>query len=209
VRVTPPDEYQADGPAAREVTVATDDLTEVDFALSRPGAVGGTVTDGAGEPVPGATVTVAGLGGQLTVATDAVGGYFVDGLAPGDYVITLTVPDGYGADVVERRVAVTRAGERWLEESFGVVDVPEPIPTPTPAPSGTPGPAPSAPPAPGLTPEPSAGPPPGIDPGGTGAAGGPVGLAATGAAVGTVGLAAAGLLALGIVLVRGSRKGHR
>jgi hypothetical protein len=209
VRVTPPDEYQADGPAAREVTVATDDLTEVDLALSRPGAVGGTVTDGAGAPVPGATVTVAGLGGQLTVATDAVGGYFVDGLAPGDYVITLTVPDGYGADVVERRVAVTRAGERWLEESFGVVDVPEPIPTPTPAPSGTPGPAPSAPPAPGLTPEPSAGPPPGIDPGGTGAAGGPVGLAATGAAVGTVGLAAAGLLALGIVLVRGSRKGHR
>ncbi|MFD2797043.1 collagen binding domain-containing protein [Promicromonospora vindobonensis] len=208
VRVTPPDGYQADGPAEREVTVAAEDLADVDFALSRPGAVGGTVTDGAGEPLPGATVTVAGLGGQLTVATDAVGRYFVDGLAPGDYVITLTVPEAYAADVVERQVAVTIAGEHWLEENFGVTHVPVQGPTATPAPTPTAaaGPAPSASPVPSLTPRPSAGPPPGVDPGGTQAGGGPADLAATGAAVGSVGLAAAVLLALGIVLVRGSRR---
>ncbi|WP_460890321.1 carboxypeptidase regulatory-like domain-containing protein [Promicromonospora xylanilytica] len=203
VRVSPPGGYQVTGPAARRVTVGTKGLAGVDFALSRTGAVGGTVTDGAGGAVAGATVTVAGLGGQLTVATDAVGGYFVDGLAPGEYLVTLTVPDGYTADAVERSVAVTRAGERRLDESFRVAEVL--APSTSPVPSGTPATAPSVVSTPSRTPEPSAGPPPGVGPGGTSTGGGPAGLAATGATVGVVGLAAAILLALGNALVRGSR----
>ncbi|PUB29805.1 carboxypeptidase family protein [Promicromonospora sp. AC04] len=124
VSITVPDGYLADGPATQDVTVSTEDLTDVDFALSHPGSIGGTVTDSAGEPVPGATVTVAGPDGPVTLVTDAAGGYFVGDLPQGDYTVTLTVPDGYTADVTERSVAVTGAGENWLEEDFAVTSAP-------------------------------------------------------------------------------------
>lgn len=122
VSVTVPDGYQADGPDTRDVPVGADDVTGVDFGLSHPGAIGGTVTGDAGEPVAGATVTVTGPDGPVTLVTDDVGGYFVGGLPPGDYTITLTVPDGYTADVTERSVTVTSAGEDLLQEDFALVD---------------------------------------------------------------------------------------
>ncbi|MFJ3403781.1 collagen binding domain-containing protein [Promicromonospora sp. NPDC090134] len=122
VSVTVPDGYRADGPDTRDVAVGADDVTDVDFGLSHPGAVGGTVTDDAGEPVAGATVTVTGPDGPVTLVTDDVGGYFVGDLPPGDYTITLTVPDGYTADVTERSVTVTSAGEELLQEDFALVD---------------------------------------------------------------------------------------
>lgn len=200
VRVTPPDGYRADGPDMRGVTVAAEDLADVDFALSRPGSIGGTVTDDAGEPVADATVTVTGPGGSITLATDAVGGYFTGDLPAGGYLITLTVPDGYTGDVTGRPVTVTGAGENWLEEHFAVVRVPVPSPTPSPAPSASP----SVSATPGPTPEPSAGPAPGPGPddgGGPGSGS----LAATGATVGSIGLAAAILVAMGVALVRASR----
>ncbi|WP_285103387.1 carboxypeptidase regulatory-like domain-containing protein [Promicromonospora sp. MEB111] len=122
VSVTVPDGYRADGPDTRDVSVGADDVTGVDFGLSHPGAIGGTVTDDAGEPVAGATVTVTGPDGPVTLVTDDVGGYFVGDLPPGDYTITLTVPDGYTADVTERSVTVTSAGEDLLQEDFALVD---------------------------------------------------------------------------------------
>ncbi|MFI2362480.1 collagen binding domain-containing protein [Promicromonospora sp. NPDC019610] len=122
VSVAVPDGYRADGPDSRDVTVGADDVTDVDFGLSHPGAVGGTVTDDAGEPVAGATVTVTGPDGPVTLVTDDVGGYFVGDLPPGDYTITLVVPEGYTADVTERSVTLTRAGEDLLEENFALVD---------------------------------------------------------------------------------------
>ncbi|MFD6140742.1 collagen binding domain-containing protein [Promicromonospora sp. NPDC060271] len=195
VRVTPPDGYRPDGREAHDVTVAAEDLTDLDLGLSRPGSIGGTVTDDAGAPVADATLTVAGPGGSITLATDAAGGYFTGDLAPGDYVITLTAPDGYTADGTERSVEVTGAGENRLGEHFDVVRLP--VPAPRPAPSATP----SAGPTPDLTPEPSAGPAPGTGAGGPGSGD----LAATGATVGSIGLAAAILVALGVALVRASR----
>ena len=198
VRVTPPDGYRAVGPDTRDVTVEAENLADVDFTLSRPGSIGGAVTDDVGDPVPDATVTVAGPGGSITLATDAAGGYFTGDLAPGDYVITLTVPDGYTGDVTERAVAVTRAGENWLEEHFAVVGVPVPSATPTSSAS------PSVSAAPGRTPEPSAGPAPGSGADGGGEPGSGS-LAATGATVGAIGLAAAILVAMGVALVRASR----
>jgi hypothetical protein len=199
VRITVPDGYRADGPDTRDVTVGAKDVTDVDFALARPGSIGGTVTDAAGDPVPDTTVTVTGPDGSATLATDAAGGYYAGVLPPGDYTITLTVPDGYTADVVERAVAVTSAGENWLEEDFALVAVPAPSPTPSPTPSATP----TA--APDPTPEPSAGPMPSAGPGGGGSTD-PGSLAATGATVGSVALAAAVLVALGIALVKASRR---
>jgi len=136
VGVEAPDGYTVDGPAEQAVTVATDDVTGVDFALAAEGAVGGTVTDDAGAPVPGATVTVQGPDGEpVVLTTDAAGGYFLGGLGTGDYTITLEVPDGYTAAVTEREVTVTPAGESHLAEDFGVVA--EPVEPPTYPAAGT------------------------------------------------------------------------
>lgn len=197
VAATPPDGYRADGPGSRDATVGAEDVTGVDFALARPGSVGGTVTDAAGDPVGDVTITVTGPGGSVTALTDAAGGYFAGDLAPGDHTVTLTVPDGYTAEATERPVTVTTAGENWLEEHFTVVAVPAPSPTPSPNASPTA--------APGPAPEPSAGPDPTADPDGTdGSDDGS--LAATGATVASVSLAAAVLVATGIALVRASRR---
>jgi protocatechuate 3,4-dioxygenase beta subunit len=120
VTVEAPDGYTVDGPATQDVTVGTDDVTGVDFALAAQGAIGGVVTDDEGNPVPGAVVTVEGPDGPVELTTDAEGVYFVGGLAPGDHTITLTVPDGYTADVTERTVTLTAAGESFLAEDFAL-----------------------------------------------------------------------------------------
>lgn len=131
------------GTTTRPVTVGTTDVTGQDFALGRPGAVGGTVTQqGTGAPRPGVTVTVDGPGGTRTLATDAEGGYFTDGLAPGSYTIRVTAPDG--SDVVgvaEHAVTITAAGEIRGGQDFVLgADVVTPTPTPTPTPAPTPAP---------------------------------------------------------------------
>lgn len=209
VRVAPPGGYHADGPATREAEVVAEDLTGMDFVLSRPGAVGGTVTDSDGEPVPDATVMVADTGGQITLATDASGGYFVDALQPGDYLITLVPPDGRTAEVTERSVVVTTAGENRLEEHFSVTSLPGPRARPGPMPSTAPSPPNSRAPMSGVSPvpEPSAGPAPTT--GGFAGSGGADGLAATGATVGSIGMAAAILVTLGVALVKAARKPPR
>ncbi|GAB6937839.1 hypothetical protein JCM11754A_13630 [Isoptericola variabilis] len=135
VTVEAPDGYTVDGPATRDVTVGTDDVTGVDFALAALGAVGGTVTDDAGDPVPGATVTVEGPDGRVTLTTDDAGGYFLGDLPPGDYTIVLTVPDGYTAEKTERSVSITPAGETLLAEDFAVVA--DPVEPPVHPVSGT------------------------------------------------------------------------
>ncbi|MGF0118458.1 MSCRAMM family protein [Promicromonospora sp. Marseille-Q5078] len=125
VSVEAPDGYAVDGPAEQTVTVGTDDVTDVDFALAAEGAVGGTVTDDEGDPVPGATVTVQGPDGDpVVLSTDAEGVYFLGGLGTGVHTITLTVPDGYTADDVERTVTVSPAGESFLAEDFVVTQEP-------------------------------------------------------------------------------------
>lgn len=124
VDVEAPEGYTVDGPGTQDVTVGADDVTGVDFALAAFGTIGGAVTDDAGDPVPGATVTVVGPDGPVELTTDDEGGYGVGELPPGDYTITLTVPDGYTADVTERRVTVTEAGESFLAEDFTVAAEP-------------------------------------------------------------------------------------
>jgi hypothetical protein len=134
VGVLPPPGYALDGPAERDATVAASDVTGADFALARPGAVGGTVTDDAGAPVAGATVTVEGPGGAVELTTDAGGAYVLEGLAPGDYVVTLTPPGGYASAVPDLRVTLTAAGESVLDQDFVVTRAGTPTPTP---PGGT------------------------------------------------------------------------
>jgi hypothetical protein len=131
VVVAPPAGFTVEGTGTRAVTVGADDLTGIDFALARPGAIGGTVTDDQGAPVPGAGVLVSGPDGDTPLTTDDAGTYFVDGLPAGDYAITLTVPDGYTATgPVERAVTLTDAGESRLDQDFEVATVDPPVDPP-------------------------------------------------------------------------------
>lgn len=98
--------------------------SDVDFVLSRPGSIGGTVTDvDSDDPVPGATITITGPGDYSEeLTTDAEGNYAVTGLDPGTYTIVLTPPDGtqVAGDDSRTRV-VPEAGGDFGAENFTVV----------------------------------------------------------------------------------------
>lgn len=135
VTVTAPDGYIVSGPAERDETVAATDVTSVDFALAKTGSLAGVVTaDGA--PVSGATVVVTGPGAPSTLTTAADGTFGLGDLPPGDYTITLTVPDGYTASgPLSRSVTITDAGDAVADQDFALAAVAV-TPTPTPAPGG-------------------------------------------------------------------------
>lgn len=129
------------GPASRPVTVGDDDVTDVDFAVARQGAVSGTVADAEGTGVAGASLTVDGPIGPVAVATEPDGTYGVGALPPGEYTITLTVPDGFRAvGPTTRTVTISDAGEvvDGLDFVIEVVPVTPPPTTPPASPSPTP-----------------------------------------------------------------------
>ena len=89
-----------------------------DFHEFVPASIEGSVfVDGDGEPIPGVVITLTGtdVNGDpvsLTTTTDVDGSYsFVD-LLPGDYVVTETQPDGYGAGAITpgNSIAIELAG---------------------------------------------------------------------------------------------------
>jgi hypothetical protein len=149
----PPGDYTAEidapegysGATTRPVTVASSDVNGVDFDLTRPGTIAGQVTDAStGDPVAGATVTVDGPDGPVTATTDDAGTYIVEDLPPGDYIITVTAPDGMRVvGEVSRTVTITSAGEIRGGQDFRVDEVASPSPTPTPTPTATPEPTPA------------------------------------------------------------------
>ena len=152
--MVPPAGYDP-APPRTGVAVADDDVTGQDFALTRPGALGGQVTDsGDGAAVPGVGITVLGPDGPVTLTTDAQGNYFLDDLPAGDYTITATAPAGYeivGAPT--RSITITGAGEVRGAEDFQVREVPvTPTPTPTTTPTNPPTIAPTVPPTPTQSP---------------------------------------------------------
>ncbi|MBS1907707.1 MAG: carboxypeptidase regulatory-like domain-containing protein [Actinobacteria bacterium] len=153
VSVEAPQGYVVSGAASRSETVAADDVTQVDFALARLGSVSGAVTDDGGSPIANARVTVNGSDGPRVVTTGDDGGYALGDLPAGDYVITVTVPDGYtGATPASRSVTITDAGELVDAQDFVLTPVAvTPTPTPTPTPTVTPTPTPTPTPAPGGT----------------------------------------------------------
>ncbi|RNL60552.1 hypothetical protein EFK50_19740 [Nocardioides marmoriginsengisoli] len=130
-------------PAAsrNDVTVNTQDVPDQDFALVRPGALGGTVHLGTptGEVRGGVTITVDGPGGPRTLTTDADGNYFLDGLAAGTYEIRIAVPDGFdGVGGVVRTVTITAQGEIRSGQDFVIAAETTTTPTPTPEPEPEP-----------------------------------------------------------------------
>lgn len=149
--VVPPAGYAA--APSRAVTVDSSDVVAQDFALTRPGAVSGAVSDDVG-PVPGAVVTIEGPGGPRPTTTDQAGTFVVDGLVAGDYTVVLTPPTGYAVvGAGSRAVTITAAGEVRGGIDFGVVAVAAP-PAPSASASATPtaqSPAPSSSPSVDVT----------------------------------------------------------
>lgn len=141
IAVEPPAGYDP-APALTDVDVDADDVTGQDFALTRPGALGGQVTDEHGAPVAGARVVVDGPNGPQTLTTDADGQYFADGLSAGDYTITVTALDGY--EIIgepTRNITITDAGETLGGQDFQLRALPdevEPTSPPTTSPTTTP-----------------------------------------------------------------------
>lgn len=147
----PPGDYTLDvvepagysAPPARAVTVTPAGLTGQDVALSRPGAVSGTVSRG-GQPVAGVEVVVSGPGRQEVLTTDAEGGYYLGELGAGAWTVTVRPPPGTVVDgPPSRTVTITAAGEVRGGQDFVLVAAPTPTPT-TPAPtSANPSPSPT------------------------------------------------------------------
>lgn len=95
VSVTAPDGYVVSGAASRDETLPATGLDAVDFALAPLGALIGDVLTDTDAPVPGATITVQTPDGPVVLTTEADGSYGLGDLPPGEYPVTLTVPDGY------------------------------------------------------------------------------------------------------------------
>ncbi|MFJ4223440.1 collagen binding domain-containing protein [Microbacterium sp. NPDC089695] len=138
VAVTTPPGYTAVGATTRSESVATDDVTGVDFALARLGALSGTVLTDDGDPVSGAVITLDTGAGTQQLTTAADGTYGLGDLAPGTYTLTITPPAGttvVGSATLT--VVITAAGEAIVDQDFtlAVDDVP-PVDPGTP---GTPG----------------------------------------------------------------------
>lgn len=139
ISIQPPDGTVPVTPVSRDETLADTDLTDVDFELARLGLVSGSVTDDGGTPVPGAVVTITGPQGTTSLTTEANGSYALGSLVPGEYRITVEVPDGYSGIAPEARtVVITAAGELIEGQDFVLTAVPTPTPTVTPSPTASP-----------------------------------------------------------------------
>src|SRR5215468_1105475 len=68
-----------------------------------PAAIHGVLTDASGALIPGAAVSLSGANVRTTVQTAADGSYSFQGLAAGDYTLSVTVPN---LEAFERRVRV-------------------------------------------------------------------------------------------------------
>lgn len=126
--------------------MAGTDLTNVDFELARLGSVSGTVEDAEGNPVGDVTISIDGPGGTSTTTSSTDGTYLVGDLPPGDYVISVTAPDGYTVDGQDRlTVTITASGDVIIDQNFtliaeptGPTDPTDPTdPTGPPTPPGT------------------------------------------------------------------------
>ena len=98
------------------------------------GSIEGVVVDVTGNPLPGVVVTVTGEGMRQEHVTGADGAYQAAGLAPGDYVVTATLPGfetfeisvSVGADVAET-VPIQLQISRLLETVSVVAEEPRPF----------------------------------------------------------------------------------
>ena len=98
-------------------------LTGAAYAQIVTGTILGAVTDESKAVLPGVTATLTSPvlpGGPQTIATDANGAYRFAGLAPGTYILTLTL-QGFGTYSEELRVVTGATVERNVALKVGTV----------------------------------------------------------------------------------------
>lgn len=144
ISIDTPSSYDSH-PPRRDVAVADDDVVAQDFALERPGALGGAVhldtSDGPGRA--DVELKVTGPDATSSVITDAEGNYFVPDLPGGDYEIRVVLPDGFdGVGDLVRAVTITDQGEIRGGQDFVITR--DAVPPPTDEPTATTSPSPSA-----------------------------------------------------------------
>ena len=90
------------------------------------GALGGRVSSSDGQPLPGASVTVAfdRAAGSRAVVADVNGVYRLTGLPAGDYVVTFEMN---GMSSVERRARISLGGEVTIDQQLTLEPVREVI----------------------------------------------------------------------------------
>ena len=102
VSTTPPSGYDCITPCSVNISLQVDQTTTVNFALRPRASIAGKVfhdtnnngVQDAGEAsIAGVTVTLDGTGQTRTTAGD--GSYSFDQLLPGNYSVSVSVPDGY------------------------------------------------------------------------------------------------------------------
>jgi TonB family protein len=94
----------------------------VEAAIEK-GALQGTIRTPTDEPLPGASVTIAnGMTTIATATTDANGGFAVENLAPGSYVVTIVAPGfaPYSSDEQVEGKSVTEVTYRPTPKTEGV-----------------------------------------------------------------------------------------
>jgi protocatechuate 3,4-dioxygenase beta subunit len=77
------------------------------------GSIAGSVADPAGAPIAGAAITISGVSGDASAATDDRGQYLAAGLEPGLYDVTISAPSF--KSIQERNVAVSAGGSARLD----------------------------------------------------------------------------------------------
>ncbi|MGK9147631.1 carboxypeptidase regulatory-like domain-containing protein [Plantibacter flavus] len=95
VTITAPSGYIVSGAGTRSESLTQAGLDAVDFELALLGGLTGDVVTVGGDPVPGAIVTVTTPEGPVELTTGGDGSYGLGDVPPGDYEVTLTVPDGF------------------------------------------------------------------------------------------------------------------
>ena len=112
-------------------------ITDVDFTLAQLGAITGTVTNTGGDPVSGVTLTVTGPGEPQSLTSGPDGSYALKDLPPGEYAITVDVPEGYtSADPATRTVTITGTGETIADQDFALTPSVQPVDPPAPGTGG-------------------------------------------------------------------------
>ncbi|HEY5998891.1 MAG TPA: carboxypeptidase-like regulatory domain-containing protein, partial [bacterium] len=85
----------------------------VTLTVTRPGSIGGRVSDPAGQPIPEAAVTLRGARSRQA-ATDAAGAYAFEKLPPGDYTVEVT-GTGFPLRRPQRWVGLVEGEQRSLD----------------------------------------------------------------------------------------------
>ena len=95
-------------------------------AHAQRGSLHGTVIVPSGAPIPGASVTITGVGEPKTATTNQAGQYVVEDLPPGRYSVKVKAP---GFDVFDISVAVASSDNREVDAVLTLS--PPPIQTPS------------------------------------------------------------------------------